>query len=208
MEPLKKRVPQMVALPAETGHPETSAEFAKHVKHSFVLKGPRERTKGGNRDVNPAVPVVGPPMVDEGAPNKKAPVDKGAQSNEAPADDSVGAVGEQGEIPLTFLDEDDTLARVKDHYKGDPFFKMILDSPKTYRNFEQRDGYIVLKSQDRSVICIPDVMVDGHKARERLIAQAHLVLAHLGAAKTLAYLRDHFWWKSMVSDVQKYCESC
>ena len=58
------------------------------------------------------------------------------------------------------------------------------------------------------MICIPDVMLDRCKVRECLIVQAHSVLAHLGAAKTLAYLRDHFWWKSMVSDVQKYCESC
>ena len=173
-------------LTSRTGCPETSAEFAKCIKHSFVLKGPREQTEGGNRDVNPAVPVVSLPMVDEGALNKKAYVDKGAQSNEASTDDSVEAVGEQGEILLTFLDEDDTLTRVKDHYKGDPFFKMILDSLKTYHNFEQRDGYIVLKFQDQSVICIPDIMVDGCKARERLIAQVHSVLAHLGAAKTLA----------------------
>ena len=148
--------------------------------------------KSTNRNINPAVPVVGLPMVDEGALNKKAYVDKEAQSNEAPTDDSVEAVGKQGEIPLTFLDEDDTLARIKDHYQDDPFFKMILDSPKTYHNFEQRDGYIVLKSQDQSAICIPDVMVDRHKARECLIAQVHLVLAHLGAAKILAYLQDHF----------------
>ena len=208
VEPLRKWVPQKVALPAETGRPEISAEFAKCIKHSFVLKGPRERMEGGNRDVNPAVPVVSLPMVDEGVLNKKAYVDKGAQSNETSTDDSVEAVGEQGEIPLSFLDEDDTLARVKDHYKGDPFFKMILDSLKTYHNFEQRDGYIVLKSQDRSVICIPDVMVDGRKAREHLIVQVHSVLAHLGAVKTLAYLRDHFWWKSIVSDVQKYCKPC
>ena len=125
-------------------------------------------------------------MVDEGVLNKKAYVDKEAQSNEASTDDSVKAVGKQGEILLTFLDEDDTLARIKDHYKGDPFFKMILDSLETYHNFEQRNGYIVLKSQDQSVICIPDVMVDGRKVRERLIAQAHSLLAHLGAAKTLA----------------------
>jgi hypothetical protein len=31
-----------VVLPAETGWPETSAEFARRVKNQFVLKGPRE----------------------------------------------------------------------------------------------------------------------------------------------------------------------
>ena len=34
------------------------------------------------------------------------------------------------------------------------------------------------------------------------------MLAHLGARKTLTYLRDHVWWKPMSSDVHSYCESC
>jgi hypothetical protein len=55
---------------------------------------------------------------------------------------------------------------------------------------------------------MPDILIDGRKARERLITQAHSVLAHLGTVKTLAYLRDHVWWKDMVEDIQKYCDSC
>ena len=35
-------------LPAETGRPETAAEFAKRVRNRFVLCGPRERPVGGN----------------------------------------------------------------------------------------------------------------------------------------------------------------
>ena len=55
---------------------------------------------------------------------------------------------------------------------------------------------------------MPDILIDGRKARERLITQAHSVLAHLGTVKTLAYLHDHVWWKNMVEDVRKYCDSC
>jgi hypothetical protein len=42
-----KRRTRKVVLPAETGRPEASAEFARRVKNQFVLKGPRERTEGG-----------------------------------------------------------------------------------------------------------------------------------------------------------------
>jgi len=38
--------------------------------------------------------------------------------------------------------------------------------------------------------------------------EAHSLLAHLGANKTLAYLRDHIWWKNIVSDVETYCQTC
>ena len=34
------------------------------------------------------------------------------------------------------------------------------------------------------------------------------MLAHLGANKTLDYLRDHVWWKDMVHDVKAFCETC
>ena len=43
-------------------------------------------------------------------------------------------------IPLTFLDNDKTLSKVKNHYNKDSFFKMIMDSPKTCWNFEGQDG--------------------------------------------------------------------
>jgi hypothetical protein len=60
-----------------------------------------------------------------------------------------------------------------------------------YRNFEEQDGYIRLKTKERSAICVPDILIDGRKAQECLITQAHSVLAHLGTLKTLAYLHDH-----------------
>ena len=34
------------------------------------------------------------------------------------------------------------------------------------------------------------------------------MLAHLGGHKTLTYLRDQVWWKTMVQDVTDYCKSC
>ena len=71
VEPCNKQALQKGDLLAETGHLEMSAEFVRHVKHSFILKGPKEQTEGGNRNVTPIVPERGPPMVDEGVPNNK-----------------------------------------------------------------------------------------------------------------------------------------
>ncbi len=34
------------------------------------------------------------------------------------------------------------------------------------------------------------------------------MLAHLGSQKTIDFLRDYVWWKTIVNDVQKYCASC
>ncbi|KAG2052166.1 hypothetical protein BDR06DRAFT_837294, partial [Suillus hirtellus] len=75
-------------------------------------------------------------------------------------------------------------------------FKRILDSPKDFRNFYLEQGLIRLQLHDRRLLCIPDVKVSGRTVREVIISQAHSLLAHLGASKTLTYLREHVWWKS------------
>ena len=51
-------------------------------------------------------------------------------------------------------------------------------------------------------------MLQGCSAREIIISEAHSMLAHLGAHKTLDYLQDHVWWKDMVSDTKAFCETC
>lgn len=35
-----------------------------------------------------------------------------------------------------------------------------------------------------------------------------MLLAHLGAAKTVDYLRTQVWWKDLVSDTKAYCKTC
>ena len=85
---------------------------------------------------------------------------------------------------------------------------MILDKPKDFRNFEKKENLVYLKENDKRLLCIPKVLVKGRSAREIIISEVHLMLAHLGASKMLDYMRDHIWWKDMVSDVREYCETC
>jgi hypothetical protein len=97
---------------------------------------------------------------------------------------------------------------LKDRYKEDPFFGEILDAPKEFKNFEVDRGLIFLKAGDKRLLCIPRIIVGGRNAQEVIISHAHSMLAHLGAHKTVTYLRDHVWWKQLANDVQKYCDSC
>ncbi|KAF8814451.1 hypothetical protein BYT27DRAFT_7021729, partial [Phlegmacium glaucopus] len=66
--------------------------------------------------------------------------------------------------------------------------------PGDFRNFEIIDQLVYLKESDRQVLCIPKILIQGRSAREIVISEAHSMLAHLGASKTLDYLRDHVWW--------------
>ena len=96
------------------------------------------------------------------------------------------------------------LNEIKGHYQDDLIFKSVLDIPKEFRNFEVKDNLIYLKLNRKSPLCIPKVIINGRNIYEIIISEAHSILAHLGANKTLNYLRDHVWWKDMVSDTKSY----
>ena len=112
--------------PAETGRPEMASKFARRVKNHFVLRGPCEGTEGGIGDTTA---VTHP---------KQVRIDE----LELPSDSEGPPTEREKQIPLTFLDEDDLLSNIKNHYDQDSFFRLILEESKHYRNFEVQDGYI------------------------------------------------------------------
>ena len=85
----------------------------------------------------------------------------------------------------------DLLSEIRGKYSNDPFFRVILEQPKEFRNFEEDDQFIFLKEHDKRVLCIPKILVQGRNAREIVISEAHSMLAHLGPSKTVDYLRDY-----------------
>ena len=102
----------------------------------------------------------------------------------------------------------DLLMEIRGKYESDPTFQPIIAKPRDFRNFEIDGQLIYLKKQGKRVLCIPKILIQGRNAHEIVISEAHSLLAHLGASKTLDYLQDHCWWKSMVSDVRAFCETC
>jgi hypothetical protein len=88
------------------------------------------------------------------------------------------------------------------------FLISFLENPRHYKNFILDDGLIYIKINDKHLLCIPKLYVQGRNIHEIVIAEAHLLLANLGASKTLAYLWDNVWWKDMTSDTTCYCQSC
>ena len=185
--------------PPETGRPETSREFAKRIKR-VVLHGPRaERQEGAN-----------PPDL---------PDEQSGGSNET-INDSPGDTLDEGLEPdrehdlLTVILQDpegvNVADEVRERYHEDAFFADILRNPQHHKNFAVKQGLIFLKEKGYERLCIPNVLNRTKKrsVRELVIRYAHSLLAHLGATKTLGYLRDQVWWKTLAHDVQKYCETC
>jgi Integrase zinc binding domain len=98
--------------------------------------------------------------------------------------------------------------QIRHQYETDALFGLILRNPAQFRNFEMENGLVHLKEQGKRLLCIPKIIIEGRSAREIIISEAHSMLAHLGASKTLDYLRDHVWWRDMVSDTKAFCETC
>ncbi|KZT26150.1 hypothetical protein NEOLEDRAFT_1048312, partial [Neolentinus lepideus HHB14362 ss-1] len=83
---------------------------------------------------------------------------------------------------------------LRNRYEEDQFFKLVTSQPDHYPNFLMRDGLIFLRDNENLLLCIPDIHIGSRKAREILISHAHSILAHLGAKKTLYYLKTVVWW--------------
>lgn len=97
---------------------------------------------------------------------------------------------------------------LKGCYVNDKFFAQILANTNHYKDFEVSDGLIFLKRDDRKLLCIPDIKIGERNIREIVISHAHSILAHLGARKTLFYLRENVWWPHMIKDITDFCRSC
>lgn len=170
-----------------------------------------KRKEGGSTEKN--VPWVTQETEQQTEPvNKDVPTEERDTEASPEADRETSQELDTDELNKSMLAQGDwgidILSGIKGRYPEDPFFRVVLEKPREFRNFESKDGSVYLKENDRRVLCIPRVLVQGRSAREIIISEAHSMLAHLGANKTLDYLRDHVWWKDMVADVKAFCETC
>ncbi|PIL32366.1 hypothetical protein GSI_05612 [Ganoderma sinense ZZ0214-1] len=177
--------------PPETGRPETAKEFVKRVKR-VIFHSPRVGQWEGVQPAERSSEPSQQPEISEDAPIPPLMTQE-SQFLEFLADNTEGI---------------DLLRALQGRYSENKFFSVILANLKHYKNFLVKDNLVFLRDSKRTLLCIPNVLVNGRSVRELVIHHAHSLLAHLGAHRTLSLLRDHMWWKSMVSDIQAYCDSC
>ncbi|KAJ2921647.1 hypothetical protein H1R20_g15445, partial [Candolleomyces eurysporus] len=196
--------------PAETGRPETGREFAARMAPHFTLKGPQER-EGGELGATASRTLRSTATDPNGNDAPKLTIRIPARAKFASAQPNLDNVAVP---PMTLVEMVestggiDLLHELRNAYDRDPVFKPIIEKPKEFRNFVVEDGIVYLKENSKKLLCIPKVLIYGRSAREIVIDEAHSTLAHLGASKTVEYLRDHVWWKELVSDTKAFCKTC
>ncbi|KAI0328359.1 hypothetical protein GY45DRAFT_1224631, partial [Cubamyces sp. BRFM 1775] len=179
----------------ETGRKETAKEFSKRI-HRVVLRLPtaeRQEGEGDRRGLEPPDRHVMRSSDDRTAlaPRRTGLPPTGGGANESTESQArlVDHIADQaGGLHLE--------KEIRERYKEDPFYQDILTNPKHHKNFDVRDGLVLLKDRGRELLCVPNVLLNGRNVREIVIAHAHSLLAHLGPHKTLDLLRDHVWWKT------------
>ncbi|QRV81672.1 Transposon Ty3-I Gag-Pol polyprotein [Ceratobasidium sp. AG-Ba] len=100
------------------------------------------------------------------------------------------------------------LEGIRNKYSSDNLFAKVLNNPSHFKNFDIDNGIIYIKQNSGKAICVPNIDVNGRRAREEIIKSTHEVLRHAGNRKTLYGMRGRVWWDSMVIDVKEYCQSC
>ncbi|GBG74457.1 hypothetical protein CBR_g18866 [Chara braunii] len=98
-------------------------------------------------------------------------------------------------------------------YKSDPGFSTLYadlssdqpDQPPA-RNYHIVDGSLLLHTRGKDLLCVPQDRI----LRTRLLGEYHdsRLAGHLGVARTLARLRQRFHWPDIISDVNRYIQSC
>ena len=64
---------------------------------------------------------------------------------------------------------------IRGQYANDPFFKVILDKPGSFPNFEINDRLVFMKLNGDRLLGILDIQIEGKKIRMFLIVNAYTV---------------------------------
>ena len=101
------------------------------------------------------------------------------------------------------------LQSISSLYPEDSFFSLIYLHPERYNKFELHKNYLWTKNRSNErVICVPQGLLKGKSIRGCIISACHTTVGHLGASKTLEYIRHWFWWPRIAIDVEDFCKSC
>lgn len=164
-----------------------------------ALGSPRPRaTKANERSQIPIIEIEDVPSGQKGLNLMESPLEEIERAT-APQLPELIAAGEP-ELNFPFC--------LKGRYNEDSFFKIIISKPEYYKQFVTEKGLIFRREGESNTLCIPKIQIGNRNAQEIVINHAHSILAHLGARKTMSYLREQVWWKDMVQDISKFCDTC
>ncbi|GBG83093.1 hypothetical protein CBR_g36711 [Chara braunii] len=127
-----------------------------------------------------------------------------------PLTDKVQAIQDWPDLKCTtdirsFLDLASYYMRFVKDFNVSLHHYLSSDHPPT-SNYRIVDGYLLLHTRGEDLLCVPQNRI----LRTRLLGEYHdsRLAGHLGVARTLARLRQRFQWSDIISDINRYIQSC
>ena len=112
-------------------------------------------------------------------------------------------------LPGQLQDNEGLWEAITAGYKTDPVLSKVWNSPEHHATFQLRDNLLYTDNCGREeVLCVLHMKVNGDMIITKIITQAHQMLRHLGAQRTMDYICKWYWWPKIGWEVDKYCHSC
>lgn len=111
-------------------------------------------------------------------------------------------------ISVAVVDHTELVQQIAEKGQQDDWYKRMLDQAATPNGeYATADGHLLYQRDGPHVrLCVPD----DNALKQRLLRMYHdaPISGHHGVAKTLAELKEHFYWPKMAADVKDYCSTC
>ena len=166
-----------------------------------------ERPKRQTRKAPSRVPELVVPL-----DSSKKPEDSPGETLDMLAETST--VGDTVSIPkkslrLSVETEAKFIATVRRGLGEHVLFSKVLGNIDHFDGFVLEDDLLFHKNQDGKLrLCVPDVILEGRKVTEIIIDHAHQVVGHFSSRITAEYIRNYYWWPTLVKEVKAFCGSC
>jgi hypothetical protein len=94
------------------------------------------------------------------------------------------------------------------NYSKDNLFNKVIQDINAHKRFSLCNDLLFTKNQlGIDVLCIPEnAFLRGRRLVEIIIDQAHQIIDYFGIYKTARYICKSYWWPSMVSDMESFCQ--
>ena len=69
-------------------------------------------------------------------------------------------------------------------------------------------GLLGIKGKQHDLLCYSDRRVAPKSPQMKILERYHYLLVHPGRDRTLKTISQHFYWKGLAKDVEKFCKKC
>ena len=98
---------------------------------------------------------------------------------------------------------------IKEHQDAEKCAQKMLGQDKRFhvKNFSGAESAVTNGTQ-LNLLCFSDRIVVPKVLQTKILEWYHYLLVHPGRDRTLKSISQHFYWKGMSKDVEKFCKKC